>query len=85
MAINMAAIPENLIESEFFGYRKGAFTGADSDYEGKFIACNEGTIFLDEEGKKWISYIAWEGEKPIRGHRAYADKWGNHEPAAIMA
>jgi DNA-binding NtrC family response regulator len=48
IAINMAAIPENLIESEFFGHRKGSFTGADNDYQGKFLASHEGTLFLDE-------------------------------------
>lgn len=45
---NCGAIPENLMESEFFGYRKGAFTGADSDREGFFHAANGGTLFLDE-------------------------------------
>ena len=46
--VNCGAIPENLVESEFFGYRKGAFTGADSDREGFFHAANGGTLFLDE-------------------------------------
>jgi two-component system response regulator PilR (NtrC family) len=46
--VNCGAIPENLMESEFFGYRKGAFTGADSDREGFFQAANGGTLFLDE-------------------------------------
>jgi two-component system response regulator PilR (NtrC family) len=48
MPVNCGAIPENLMESEFFGYRKGAFTGADSDREGFFQAANGGTLFLDE-------------------------------------
>lgn len=48
VAVNMAAIPDTLIESEFFGYRKGSFTGADGHYEGKFMASGAGTIFLDE-------------------------------------
>lgn len=43
-----AALPENLIESELFGYKKGAFTGADKDYKGKFEYAHRGTIFLDE-------------------------------------
>jgi len=46
--VNCGAIPENLMESEFFGYKKGAFTGADSDREGFFQAANGGTLFLDE-------------------------------------
>ncbi len=46
--VNCGAIPENLMESEFFGYRKGAFTGADNDREGFFQAATGGTLFLDE-------------------------------------
>ncbi len=46
--VNCGAIPENLMESEFFGYRKGAFTGADSDRDGFFQAADGGTLFLDE-------------------------------------
>ena len=48
IAVNCGAIPENLMESEFFGYKKGAFTGADDDREGFFQAANGGTLFLDE-------------------------------------
>jgi two-component system response regulator PilR (NtrC family) len=48
VAVNCGAIPENLMESEFFGYRKGAFTGADKDREGFFQAANHGTLLLDE-------------------------------------
>ena len=46
--VNCGAIPENLMESEFFGYRKGAFTGADSDRGGFFEAARGGTLFLAE-------------------------------------
>lgn len=46
--VNCGAIPETLMESEFFGYKKGAFTGAESDREGFFQAANGGTLFLDE-------------------------------------
>lgn len=48
VAVNCGAIPETLMESEFFGYRKGAFTGADKDREGFFQVANGGTLFLDE-------------------------------------
>ncbi len=48
IAVNCGAIPETLMESEFFGYRKGAFTGADADRNGFFQAADGGTLFLDE-------------------------------------
>jgi len=48
VAVNCGAIPENLMESEFFGYKKGAFTGADADRDGFFQVAHGGTLFLDE-------------------------------------
>ena len=48
IAVNCGAIPENLMESEFFGYKKGAFTGAEADRDGFFQAATGGTLFLDE-------------------------------------
>ncbi|MGY0392241.1 sigma-54-dependent transcriptional regulator [Bizionia sp. KMM 8389] len=50
IAVNCGAIPENLLESELFGYTKGAFTGADTNRDGFFQAAQNGTIFLDEIG-----------------------------------
>lgn len=50
ITVNCAAIPENLLESELFGYKKGAFTGAAADKKGKFQLAHGGTLFLDEIG-----------------------------------
>jgi len=51
IAVNCGAIPENLLESELFGYKRGAFTGAAADKIGKFEAADGGTLFLDEMGE----------------------------------
>ncbi|MCC6768425.1 MAG: sigma-54-dependent Fis family transcriptional regulator, partial [Bacteroidia bacterium] len=55
VCVNVAAIPEDLIESELFGHERGAFTGADSKRIGKFEEAHEGTIFLDEIGEMDIN------------------------------
>jgi transcriptional regulator with GAF, ATPase, and Fis domain len=51
ISVNCGAIPENLLESELFGHRKGSFTGASADRKGKFESAHTGTIFLDEIGE----------------------------------
>lgn len=51
LPINCSSIPEQLFESELFGFKKGAFTGASDNYTGRFLQANNGTIFLDEIGE----------------------------------
>ena len=55
ISVNCGAIPENLVESELFGHRKGSFTGASADRKGKFESAHGGTIFLDEIGELPLS------------------------------
>ena len=55
VAVNCGAIPDALLEAEFFGYRKGAFTGANEDRQGFFQAAHGGTLFLDEIGELPLS------------------------------
>jgi two-component system response regulator PilR (NtrC family) len=75
VVINCGSIPETLIESEFFGYKKGAFTGAASDKKGLFEAADTGTIFLDEIGElnlpmqvKLLRVVQERVFKPVGGN-----------------
>jgi two-component system response regulator GlrR len=58
VVVNCSAIPENLLESELYGYEKGAFSGANRNYEGLFRAAHGGTIFLDEIGEMPVNLQA---------------------------
>jgi len=73
--VNCGAIPENLFESEFFGYRKGAFTGAEQNKDGLLTVAREGTLFLDEVGEipanmqvKLLRAIDGGGYTPLGDH-----------------
>jgi Nif-specific regulatory protein len=74
VVLNCAAIAPTLIEAELFGYRKGAFTGADRDHPGLFQQADEGTLFLDEVGElpldcqaKLLRVIEGKGFRPVGG------------------
>lgn len=56
LPINCASIPEQLFESELFGFKKGAFTGASENYGGRFVQANKGTLFLDEIGEMPLQF-----------------------------
>jgi DNA-binding NtrC family response regulator/Flp pilus assembly protein TadD len=75
VSVNCAAVPETLMESELFGYQKGAFTGAESDKKGLFLAANNGVILLDEIGElplalqaKLLSIIESKRLRPLGTH-----------------
>jgi PAS domain S-box-containing protein len=76
VTVNCSAIPESLLESEFFGYKKGAFTGAGADKEGYLDLADRGSLFLDELGEinpnmqaKLLRVLEGGGFIPVGGHR----------------
>jgi two-component system NtrC family response regulator len=80
VAVNCAAIPENLIESELFGHVKGSFTGAVKDKEGKFELADGGTLFLDEIGDLRIDLQA----KILRAlQERHVDRVGDAHPVPV--
>jgi two-component system response regulator FlrC len=80
VAVNCAALPDTLLESELFGYRKGAFTGAIQDYKGRFEQANGGTILLDEISEMALPLQA----KLLRVLQEYEiDRIGGKEPISI--
>ena len=80
VSVNCGAIPDNLLESELFGHRKGAFTGASGDRKGKFESAHTGTIFLDEIGELPLSGQV----KLLRVLEAHEiQRVGSDEPIAV--
>ena len=81
VAVNCGAVQETIFENEFFGHRKGAYTGANSDQRGFFDRADEGTLFLDEVGEltptmqvKLLRALEGGGYTPVGGNRAkYSD------------
>ena len=78
MVQNCASLPENLLESELFGYRRGAFTGADTHHQGLFDTANGGTLFLDEIGDMQLTLqgkllrVLQEGEiRPLGSNKTH--------------
>jgi transcriptional regulator with GAF, ATPase, and Fis domain len=77
IAVDCGAVPQNLMESEFFGHKRGAFTGATSDRQGLFLEANEGTLFMDEinnlpnEMQAKLLRVLQEGEvRPVGSDRS---------------
>lgn len=80
ISVNCGAIPDNLLESELFGHKKGAFTGASNDRKGKFESAHTGTIFLDEIGELPLSGQV----KLLRVLEAHEiQRVGSDEPIAV--
>ena len=84
VAINCAAIPQNLLESELFGHEKGAFTGAFNRREGRFEQCSKGTLFLDEIGEMPLEVSKQTSSRAPRrpvlqsGRQRHTHHWSSH-------
>ena len=79
MAVNCAALPDGLAEAELFGYRRGAFTGADRPSQGFFRSADKGTLLLDEVSD--LPARACKGEAAARARAARGAAAGRDSPA----